>query len=226
MQPYFLPYLGYWQVMSAVDRFVVYDNIQYTKKGWINRNRFLRNGADAYFTLPVKAGSAFLDIAERAIADDFEPAAMLRQWASAYRNAPHFAEVFPVLEAIVTAPTRNLFEFLLNSIEATADHLGIRTPIVVSSRIAIDHDLRSEHKVIALCRALGANAYVNPIGGRDLYSRTEFAESGIELRFLQPRPADYPQFGGPFVPALSILDVLMFNSRNSVRRMLGDYDLV
>ena len=226
MQPYFLPYIGYWQLMSAVDRFVVYDNIQYTKKGWINRNRFLRNGADAYFTLPVKAGSAFLDIAERAIADDFDPAAMLRQWASAYRDAPHFAEVFPVLEAIVMAPTRNLFDFLLNSIEATADHLGIRTPIVVSSRVAIDHDLRSAHRVIALCRALGANAYVNPIGGRDLYSRTAFAESGIDLRFLQPRPADYPQFGEPFVPALSILDVLMFNSRNAVRRMLGEYDLV
>ena len=54
MQPYFLPYIGYWQLLSAVDQFVVYDNIKYTKKGWINRNRFLRDGTDAVFTIPLK----------------------------------------------------------------------------------------------------------------------------------------------------------------------------
>jgi len=226
MQPYFLPYIGYWQLFCAVDRFVVYDNIQYTKKGWINRNRFLRNGTDAWFTVPLKAGSAHLSIAERTIADDFEPGTLLRPLAAAYRKAPHFGDVFPMIESVVAAPSRNLFEYLLHGLLTVAAHLEIRTPVVVSSAVDIDHGLRAEHKVIALCRALGADRYYNPIGGHALYSAAEFADAGIELRFVQTRPIAYAQFGGPFVPALSIVDVMMFNSPEAVGRMLGDYDLV
>ena len=227
MQPYFLPYIGYWQLLAAVDRFVVYDNIQYTKKGWINRNRFLRNGADAYFTVPVKKGSDFLDVADRAIADDFDPAAMLRQLAVGLSKGAALRRGVPGARGhrhgAAEQPVR---VSCMHSLEVTAGYLGIRTPIVVSSTVAIDHDLRSEHKVIALCRALGANATSTRSAGAICTRATAFAESGIELRFLQSRPIDYPQFDEPFVPALSILDVLMFNSRNAVRRMLGEYDLV
>ena len=225
MQPYFLPYVGYWQLLAAVDRFVVYDNIQYTKKGWINRNRFLRNGTDAYFTLPLKHGSAFLDIVDRHLADDFAPRALLDQLAGAYRRAPFFAETFPVIEQVIAAAPRNLFEYLHHSIAAIAAHLEIRTPLVVSSTVPIDHGLKAEHRVLALCDALGATRYINSSGGRDLYSTTVFAERGIELRFLQSRSAPYQQFGDTFVANLSIVDVLMFNSRDTVRRMLSEYDL-
>ena len=226
MQPYFLPYLGYWQLMAAVDRFVIYDNIQYTKKGWINRNRFLRNGADVYFTVPLKKDSDFLDVAERRIADDFDPRALLGPLAEAYRKAPQFAAVFPVLEAIVTAPARNLFEYLHHSLVVTAKHLEIATPIVVSSTVAADHSLKSEARVIAICRAMAATRYVNPIGGRELYDASRFAAAGIELKFLQSRAMTYPQFGDAFVPALSILDVMMFNAPDAIRRLLGEFDLV
>lgn len=226
MQPYFLPYIGYWQLLAAVDRFVVYDNIQYTKKGWINRNRFLRNGVDAFFTIPLKKDSDYLNVADRVIADDFDPAAILNPWASAYRKAPFFGAVFPLLENIVTAAPRNLFEYLQHSLAVTADYLEIRTPIVVSSSLPIDHGLKAEQKVIALCQALGADRYVNLIGGRDLYSAATFAASGLDLKFIQSRPIAYPQFDHPFVPALSIVDVLMFNSRDAVRRLAGEYDLV
>lgn len=226
MQPYFLPYLGYWQLLAAVDRFVIYDNIQYTKKGWINRNRFLRNGTDAFFTLPLQKASDYLNVADRTIADDFEPAAMLNAWASAYRKAPSFHEVFPVLERIVTAAPRNLFEYLRHSLAVTAEYLDIQTPMVVSSSIAIDHSLRSEQKVIALCTALGANRYVNFVGGRELYSAEAFAAAGLDLKFIQARPIAYRQFADPFVPALSIVDVMMFNSKEAVRRMVNAYDLV
>ena len=226
MQPYFLPYIGYWQLLAAVDRFVVYDNIQYAKKGWINRNRFLRNGADAFFTLPLKKGSDFLNVVDRAIADDFDPKTLLNPLAAAYRQAPFFSAVFPVIESIVTAAPRNLFEFLHASIVTTASYLEIRTPIVVSSGVAIDHDLRAQNKVLAICEALGATRYVNAIGGRELYSEQAFAERGIELKFIQSRPIVYQQYGNPFVPGLSIVDVMMFNSRDAVRAMLGEYDLV
>jgi hypothetical protein len=226
MQPYLLPYIGYWQLLAAVDCFVVYDNIEYAKKGWINRNRFLRNGADAFFTVPLKGASDFLDVRDRSIADSFDPGALLQRLASAYRKAPSFATVFPLIEAIIGAEPRNLFDYLYHSIVATAAYLEIRTPIVVSSTVAIDHGLKAERKVLALCQALGAARYVNAIGGRALYSVQAFAEQGIELKFIQSRPIVYPQFDRPFVPGLSIVDVMMFNSKDVVRAMLGECDLV
>jgi hypothetical protein len=226
MQPYFLPYIGYWQLMAAVDRFVVYDNIKYTKKGWINRNRFLRDGHDAFFTLPLKKGSDFLHIDQRSIADDFDPETLLKPIESAYRKAPHFASAFAVFEAIVRSTPRNLFEFLHNGLRLTAEYLDIKTPIVVSSTIPIDHELKAAAKVIALCSAVGATRYVNFIGGRELYSAEQFNAAGIDLKFIQSRPISYPQFDHPFVASLSILDVMMFNSKDTVRGMVGACDLV
>jgi hypothetical protein len=225
MQPYFLPYIGYWQLMAAVDRFVVYDNIQYAKKGWINRNRFLRNGTDAFFTVPLKKGSDFLDIADRRIADDFDPGALLNALASAYRKAPMFGTVFPILETIVAAAPRNLFDYLHHSLVVTAKYLDIRTPIVVSSTVPIDHGLKAERKVLAICESLGATRYVNATGGRELYSPEAFAARGLDLKFIQSRPITYPQYDNAFVPALSIVDVMMFNPRDAVHGMLGAYDL-
>ena len=226
MQPYFLPYLGYWQLLAAVDRFVVYDNIEYTKKGWINRNRFLRHGADAPFTLPLKKGSDFLDIRDRSLADDFNPATLLNPFRDAYRKAPHFEAVFPVVERIVTAAPKNLFDYLLHSLMATAAYLEIKTPIIVSSTVPIDHGLKSGDKVLAMCGALGANRYLNTVGGQTLYAPDAFAAAGVELKFIQTRPVTYAQLGQPFVPGLSILDVMMFNSPDAVKRMLGEYDLL
>lgn len=226
MQPYFLPYLGYWQLLAAVDRFVVYDNIEYTKKGWINRNRFLRHGADAPFTLPLKKGSDFLDIRDRSLADDFNPATLLNPFRDAYRKAPYFEAVFPVVERIVTAAPKNLFDYLLHSLMATAAYLEIKTPIIVSSTVPIDHALKSGDKVLAMCGALGANRYLNTVGGQTLYAPDAFAAAGVELKFIQTRPVTYAQLGQPFVPGLSILDVMMFNSPDAVKRMLGEYDLL
>jgi hypothetical protein len=225
MQPYFLPYIGYWQLLAACDRFVLYDNIEYTKKGWINRNRFLQHGEPAYFTISLKNESDYLNVAQRSIADGFDRAKMLRQFAEAYRRAPQFAAVYPIVERIVLAPMTNLFEYLHHSIQVTAEFLEIRTPIVISSTVPIDHGLRGQDKVLAICGALGADRYLNSIGGMALYSRDAFRAKGITLGFLQPRPISYPQFGGAFVPSLSILDVLMFNSRDRVRMMLSEFDV-
>jgi len=226
MQPYLLPYIGYWQLLAAVDRFVVYDNIKYTKQGWINRNRFLRHGTDAFFTLPLKKGSDALDIRDRSVADDFDSHGILNPLREAYRKAPFFDDAFPVIETIVAAAPRNLFQYLLGSITQIASYLDIRTPITVSSTVPIDHQLKADQKVLAICRALGAATYVNSIGGRELYSAGAFAEQGVQLQFLRPRAIVYRQFGGPFVPSLSIIDVMMFNSRDAVKAMLREYDLV
>jgi hypothetical protein len=225
MQPYLLPYIGYWQLLAAVDRFVLYDNIEYTKQSWINRNRLLRNGVAVFFTVPLKRASDTLCVSERLIADEFDAPKMLRQFAGSYGKAPYFSAAFPVIERVLRLESKNLFEYIHHSIKVISDFLDIRTPIVVSSTIDIDHRLKAEHKVLALCRALEATIYVNAPGGRALYSKPAFAAEGIDLRFLAPRLTAYRQFDHPFVPALSIVDAMMFNSRDELRAMVTQYDL-
>ncbi len=227
MQPYFLPYIGYFQLIAAVDSFVIYDNIKYTKKGWINRNRLLAGGVDQIFTLPLRSGSDSLQVRERTLADDFQPRKLLDQFSGAYRSAPEFARVFPLVERIVLHPDRNLFAYVLNSVKAICAELDVGTEIRVSSSVEIDHALRHQEKVLALCAATGATTYVNAIGGTELYSARDFAACGVELRFLRSRPVEYPQFGAGFVPWLSIVDVMMFNPRERVRALVsGHHDLV
>jgi len=226
MQPYFLPYIGYFQLINCVDRFVVYDNIKYTKKGWINRNRFLQNGSDAVFSLPLKKGADHLEVVQRELAADFDRDKLLNQIRGAYRKAPEFDATFELLEEVIRQPHSNLFDYLVASIRIVCGHIGIDTPIVVSSTVPADHGLHAQDKVIAICEALDADTYVNPIGGTSLYSSEAFHDRGMQLRFLRSRDIHYRQFGQPSVPWLSIVDVLMFNPAAQVRRLLDEYDLV
>jgi hypothetical protein len=220
MQPYFLPYIGYFQLIAAVDLFVVYDNIKYTKKGWINRNRFLQNGKDAMFSLSLKKDSDSLDVCERELASDFDRERLLNQLRGAYRRAPHFEQTFPLIEQVVWYPEPNLFLFLYNGIAQVCAHLGITTKIIVSSEVDIDHQQRAQDKVLALCEALDATAYLNAIGGVELYSKKTFQEKGIELQFIKSLPFEYAQYSEPFVPWLSIIDVMMFNPLSGVQQSI------
>jgi len=227
MQPYFFPYIGYFQLLASVDLFVVYDNIKYTKKGWINRNRLLRSGKDVMFSLPLKSDSDHLDIRDRALAADFDPEELLNQFRGAYRRAPQFSDAFPLIESVVRHQDRNLFRFLHHALVKTRNHLGIPTEIRVSSDVDCDHELKSADRVLAICRAVGATTYINAIGGMDLYSSDSFRDRGIDLKFLQARPHQYEQFADPFVAWLSIIDVLMFNPVSTVRTaLLPNYDLI
>jgi hypothetical protein len=225
MQPYFFPYVGYFQLIAAVDVFVVYDNIKYTKKGWINRNRMLQNDKDVTFSLYLKSDSDYLNICQRELSADFNRAKLTSQFKDAYRRAPYFEQTFQLVEQVVYGEQMNLFDFLHRSIVKTCEHLNIQTTIKVSSDITIDHNLRGQDKVLAICSALGATTYINAIGGRELYSEEAFRERSIDLQFIQPRPFEYPQFGALFVPWLSIVDVLMFNSLEHVTmRICNDFD--
>jgi len=227
MQPYFLPYIGYFQLMRAVDVFVVYDEIKYTKKGWINRNRFLLNGGDEVFTLPLAKGADSLDIVQRNLAPDFDRRKLLNRLQAAYRRAPYMEPTFALVEKIVLHEDDNLFRFIFHSIAATAAHLSIPTVLRVSSTLPFDNGLRGQDKVLAICKAAEATHYVNSIGGTELYTKPAFAEQGVSLTFLKPKPFEYPQFDAPFVPWLSIVDVLMFNPLEVVRdRLECGYDLV
>lgn len=227
MQPYFLPYIGYFHLLASVDQFILYDNIKYTKKGWINRNRLLVNGTDAMFSLPLKKDSDALNVVQRELAEDFDRTKLLNQFRGAYGGAPWFEQNYPLLNRIVRHEDPNLFRYIHHSIVRLCEHLGIKTEIRISSEIAIDHELKGPNKVLAFCKAVGADTYINAIGGVDLYDRADFRSQGINLQFLKAKPFEYVQFGAPFVPWLSIVDVLMFNSLNTILGTFNEtYELV
>lgn len=216
MQPYFLPYLGYFQLLEAVDLFILYDNIQYTKKGWINRNRMLQNAKEQVFSIPIKKDSDFLNICERSLPGTFNQQKLLNQIAGAYRRAPYFAQTFQLLEKIIRAEERNLFMYIHNSISKVCEHIGLKTKIKVSSKVPINHELKNEEKVLAICKKEGASTYINSGGGIKLYSKTRFEAEGVALKFINVEPLIYEQFDHQFVQNLSILDVLMFNPASSI----------
>ena len=221
MQPYFLPYIGYYQLISAVDVLVLYDNIKYTKKGWINRNRMLSNAKDAIFSVPIKKGSDSLNIVERELSESFDKEKLLGRFKQAYRKAPYFEETFQLLRVIMFNDDMNLFRYIHNSLIWSLRQLNIETKIVVSSNVPIDHSLKSESKVIAICKKLGATSYINPIGGKGLYSKEAFQAAGVNLLFLESHNISYTQFGDQFVPWLSIIDVLMFNSIEQTKKLVN-----
>lgn len=227
MQPYIFPYIGYFQLINAVDKFVVYDNIQFTKKGWINRNRMLVNAKDEYFTLPLKKDSDYLNVDQRKLADTFpaEKIKLLRKITEAYKKAEYFEPVFLLLQTIINTEEENLFRFIYQSLQAVCKYLDIKTEFVVSSTIPIDHSLKAQDKVIAICKALDATHYINPIGGVELYSKEAFAHNDIELSFIQANDMRYKQFTDYFVPSLSVLDVMMFNPIDEIKKMLISYKL-
>lgn len=226
MQPYFLPYIGYFQLINAVDIFVIYDNIQYTKKGWINRNRFLQNGMAAGFTVPLKKDSDFLDVQDRTISSGFDKGKILNQFREVYRKAPNFDQIFPLFRNIIMYDENNLFHYIYFSIIEICNALKIKTKLVRSSNIMIDHTLKAEEKVMAICKNLNSNIYINAIGGQELYSKKEFESQGIQLEFIQTNPIIYKQFDNEFVPWLSIIDVMMFNKLEEIDKMINDYKLV
>ena len=227
MQPYFFPYIGYFQLIAAVDTFIVYDNIKYTKKGWINRNRMLQNDKDVMFSLPLKSDSDYLDVCERELATDFNRDKLLNQFRGAYLRAPFFEQIFPLVEQIVLYEATNLFRYIYHSITRICEYLGIMTEIIVSSDVAINHNLKNQDKVLALCEAVGAKVYVNAIGGMELYSKEVFLDKNIELKFIQSKSFEYTQFGAEFVPWLSVIDVMMFNSLDTIQQsILTNYELI
>jgi hypothetical protein len=228
MQPYFLPYLGYFQIMKACDKYVVYDNIQFTKKGWIHRNRMLLNGKDALFSLPLKNDSDYLNIDQRALADTFdkEKNKILGQIKSAYGKAPQFKTAYPVIESIFNHPDTNLFGYIYHAISAIKDYLRIDTPLVVSSGISMNHELKGKYRVMEIVKQLGGDTYINPIGGVELYDKQEFTDNGIALHFHKMQTVVYPQFKNDFVPYLSILDLMMFVDRDELIGLLDRFDFV
>lgn len=227
MQPYFFPYLGYFQLLDAADRFVFYDDVNYIKNGWINRNRVRLRDRAVYLTVPTRGGSSFRRIEEVAVSLD---SARWRRKLTAlvkdcYACAPCFPEVFPLFAAIIEREFSDVGALAKASVRVVAEHLGLDVSLVDSSRVYGNAALKGEQRVIDICRREGAQEYLNAPGGRALYSSVNFERAGLRLRFLRPRLVPYPQQGSGFLPGLSILDVLMNNPAERARELVRGYEV-
>lgn len=224
MQPYFMPYLGYWQLMAAVDKYVVYDDVNYIKGGWVSRNNILMDGKPHMFTITLDGASPYKHFNEIGVRDDFKKFRHMLQ--SCYAKAPYYNEVMPILEKICDYENRTLSVFIYHSFRVILDHLGIDTELILSSTIEKDNSLRAGEKVKHICHLLGADTYYNAIGGQELYDANDFAQDGITLKFLKTNAISYPQYKNEFVPNLSIIDMLMFNGKEGTNKLLKEYTLV
>lgn len=227
MQPYFLPYIGYWQLLNAVDKYVIYDDVNYIKGGWINRNRILVGKEPKYLTIRLNGASPNKNINEIEVGlNEKERKKLLRMVEENYKKSPFFKDVFPIVEAIIMNEEKNLAKFIEFSLKKICSYLGIKTELIVSSTLKKDNSLKAQDKVIDICKELEATEYYNAIGGQELYSYDEFKKNGIELKFLQTSNIKYNQFDNEFIPYLSILDVMMFNSVDDICKFLNDYTLI
>ena len=224
MQPYFLPYIGYFQLINAVDKFIVYDDVNFINRGWINRNNILVNGNAQLFTISLHKASQNKLINEIEIIDDFQK--FLRTIEIAYRKAPYFDVVYELLRRIVTYPEKQLARFILNSLREISAYLQLETEFLMSSSIKKNNLNRGQVKIMEICQLLGADAYINPKGGQELYDKSYFADHNVQLHFIDPMFSSYKQFKNEFVEGLSMLDVLMFNSKESISEMLDNYRLI
>lgn len=228
MQPYFFPYMGYFHLLNSVDEFVIYDNIQYTKKGWINRNRILVNGKDKLISLPLKKDSDYLNVIDRKLSDNWnvEKVKLLNLIKSSYKKSPQYSIIFPIIEKCIQFSDNNLFNFILNSLTQLNSFLEIDTKVTISSTINIDHTLKSKDKVIAICKNLNATTYINAIGGQELYNVKDFKNHELDLKFIKSSLLNYKQYKNEFIPWLSILDILFFNEKQDIIKHLNEYTLI
>ncbi|MES2132270.1 MAG: WbqC family protein [Bacteroidota bacterium] len=224
MQPYFLPYLGYFQLIKAVDVFVIYDDVNYIKQGWVNRNRFSKGAEPCYITLELSGSSSFKKINEISVGHN--KAKIVKTLNAYYKKATHFGETMDLAERILNFPEDNLSGFLSNSIKLICNELNIETNIRISSELTKNNELKAQEKIIHMCKLLNAGVYINAIGGQELYSKEAFALQGMELKFIQSKLSSYTQFSDIFIPGLSIIDVLMFNGKDKTKNQLNNYTLI
>jgi hypothetical protein len=223
IQPYLFPYLGYFQLIHAADVFVVYDDVNYIKGGWINRNNILSQGHSQRVTLAVSGASPNKQINQVGVGGNGKR--LLRSIYYSYTKAPQFKAVFPLLENVLQQEETNLAVYLEKGLRLICDYLGMYPEWFVSSSIKKNRNLRGQEKVLDICERLGATHYINLSGGKELYDREAFNEKGIRLSFIESKALRYPQFRDEYVPNLSIIDVMMFNSKDQCKCLLEEYTL-
>ena len=228
MQPYFIPYIGYFQLINEADKFVILDDVQYINRGWINRNRILMNNKDLMLTLPIKKSARNLNINQKFLVSDFknETLKLMKSFYYAYHKAPYYNEIEKELYDIFSYNNLNVSEFISYSLKVICKYLDIETLIYTSSKINKNESLKKQDKIIDINKIMNSTNYINPIGGTQLYSKAIFEENNIVLNFIKTENIIYKQYDNKFIPDLSIIDVIMFNSKEKVKELLTEYKIV
>ncbi len=249
MQPYFFPYIGYFQAIKAVDEYMLYDNLYFSKGASMYRNKYVNHiGRTCFFMVPLKEKSSFKKISDVEVLDNGKwRKKMLLDFYMNYKRAKYFDDVYPILEKVINYPTNKLSELNYQSIKSVCDYLKINTKITTDTSLFNDleekllvEDVdetvfpnvklknweRKVVRILEICRMKHSNAYVNAIGGMSLYSKEDFSANGIDLNFVKTKDISYKQFGNDFVPNMSIIDILMFNSVEEVHNLLDQYELI
>lgn len=228
IQPYVFPYLGYFQLLYSVENVVFYDDVNYIKRGWINRNRILMNQSDYTFTVPVKKASQNKLIYEIEVLNNnsFQKK-FCQQLKFAYSRAPFYQEVIGLIESVLEKQYLSIADMAIESILSIFNYLGIEIRWMKSS--AEFPQTKGQHKadrLINITKQMGCDIYINPIGGKELYSKEYFKASGIELGFVLTEEVEYKQFNNSFVSSLSIIDLLMFNDKERLKTLLNQFRIV
>ncbi|WP_259015159.1 WbqC family protein [Emticicia fluvialis] len=227
MQPYIFPYIGYFQLINAVDKFIVYDDVAYINKGWINRNNILVAGKASLFTLPLVNASQNRLIRDIAV-DNLQAWSkkFLRTIEQSYKKAPFYNETFAILAEVFQSEPANIAELCTKSLKTTSSYLGIKTEFVESSVVYNNQHLKAQERILDICKQENAGHYINPIGGMAIYDKQLFADNKILLNFIKAKPIQYNQFKNEFVPWLSMIDTLMFCPADAIQQYLKEFELV
>ncbi len=229
MQPYFFPYLGYFQLIKSVDKFIIFDDVNYINKGWINRNRILVNGKEFVFTIPLEKASQNKLINEIEIVNEERwKTKLIKTLEKNYKHAPFYSDTISIIKEIILNSEKKLSKYILNSIKGLVDYFELNTKIIDSSSVYKTEQLKGSQKIFEICRQEKAEAYINPIGASKLglYNKVSFEQHNIKLFYLKTENIVYSQFQNEFVPWLSIIDVLMFNGRQATGDKLNKFELV
>ena len=224
MQPYFFPYIGYWQLISVADTFVIYDDVNFIKQGYVNRNNMLQNQKSHLFTLELIGASSNKKINEIKIGGNSNK--LLKTIKQNYSKSPFYKDIFPVLDEILNNEEKELSKFLGFSLERIAGYLDIDTKFLYSSDIKNDKTFKAQDRLIDMSKILNATGYINAIGGVELYGKEVFSQNDINLSFLKTHEISYKQFNNAFVSDLSIIDIMMFNSKGNIENMLTQFELI
>lgn len=221
MQPYLFPYLGYFQLINCSDNFIVYDDVNFIKGGYINRNYILSNGEKQRFTIPVPGASSNKKINELCFSTDVKK--VLASIQQAYSKAPYFEEVYPLIEKVLKGKERSISNVCLQSYVEIFTYLGIKKNFFKSSDLEYDRKKSPAERLVELTKSFNSNKYVNTIGGKELYSKDYFKENGIELSFISSNLPPYVQGSKEYIAGLSIIDILMWCEIDAIKGMLNSF---
>ena len=227
MQPYIFPYIGYFHLIHASSIFVFYDDVTYIKGGWINRNRIINQNQALLFTIPVSKISSYKLINETSPEIDTKwNSKFHKQLVQSYKKAPFFKNGIEPIMSVFSKQYVDITDLAIESISVIYSYLGIEFTYTKSSgSFPETRGMEKADRLIAITKTLECKNYVNAIGGKELYSKKHFLNEGINLSFVKSNPIEYPQYSDYFVPLLSIIDIIMFCSKEQTIDFLSEYSL-